>query len=504
MGVGYQFGQGFFWGSVATISAPLGAMLGLKVDPSNRTKTFMIAFGAGALLFALTVELFAKALHDIDDNNDSKGKRNAYLMIVFAVLGAYFFRWVNRKLNQPESLKQAMKDIQEFFPKMLLKLQLLLTCRFREIFYDQIVQYEDGEDSKQIPVIPSIIIEDTTPKESRPKSGSYIGSDIYDVDSLILSRSAPESTLADVASDEPLKPSSQPPKSWMRNTSTQPSSLTEQTRLVMSPSRKYTTDSDSYVVASFDPATMQDKKADKGKPASDQQSKDAKDSDDSDDDSDSDIFQKKGTQPTSKPKQHEENKQDLVEKGRSRLSSSSGSSTDVEDEDFDVYQPPHTTSHDKANVGLAIWLGLMIDGIPESVIIGVMTQEDSGMSVSFILGVLMSNFPEAMSSATLMLREGHSTTKILALWWGLFLFVGISAGISAAVIPSDLPGAWSPVMYSIEGVAAGAMLTVIAQTMIPEAFEMGGDLAGPATLFGFLAAMFSFVLFDAGKDNEEE
>lgn len=142
-----------------------------------------------------------------------------------------------------------------------------------------------------------------------------------------------------------------------------------------------------------------------------------------------------------------------------------------------------------AGVALAIWLGIGIDALPESVVIGTLAIGPQGMSLAFIAGVFLANLPESMSSAVSMRANRMRTRTILLMWSSLCLLTGLGAGAGALLFPPDPHGPMLLVKTGIEGLAAGAMLTMIAETMLPEAFEQGGSIIGLATLCGFLAAL---------------
>jgi zinc transporter ZupT len=163
-----------------------------------------------------------------------------------------------------------------------------------------------------------------------------------------------------------------------------------------------------------------------------------------------------------------------------------------------VHAPSHQeiTNHVKANPGaaLAIWLGILLDGIPESFVIGssLLIQADSGPSISLSLlaGLFLSNFPEALSSSTGMRENKYSSGKILLLWTSIMIVTGIGAYFGSSLFTN----ASSSVFAIVDGVAAGAMLTMIAETMLPEAFHRGGTVTGISTLMGFLTAILFSVL----------
>jgi len=149
---------------------------------------------------------------------------------------------------------------------------------------------------------------------------------------------------------------------------------------------------------------------------------------------------------------------------------------------------------------LAIWLGILLDGIPESIVIGAgladLLMERSQMldqlrffhviPYTLIAGLFLSNFPEALSSATNMLKQGMTRKKIILMWGSLMVLTGVGAGLGF-LLGGILPLTW---IVLTEGMAAGAMLTMIASAMIPEAVHLGSPhVVGLSTLSGFLSAI---------------
>ncbi|WP_456462090.1 hypothetical protein [Reichenbachiella sp.] len=154
---------------------------------------------------------------------------------------------------------------------------------------------------------------------------------------------------------------------------------------------------------------------------------------------------------------------------------------------------------------LAVWLGILLDGIPESLVIGagmlgmLTAQLTVSSTVSFvevipftlIAGLFLSNFPEALSSSANMLAQGWKKKRIFLMWFSLMVITGLGAGIGY-LMAGVVEHTW---MVHLEGIAAGAMLTMIAAAMIPEAVLMGsGNAVGISTLAGFLSAIL-FKLF---------
>ena len=138
---------------------------------------------------------------------------------------------------------------------------------------------------------------------------------------------------------------------------------------------------------------------------------------------------------------------------------------------------------------LAIWLGITLDGIPESLVIGA-SMIDGYIEISLIVGLFLSNYPEALSSSIGMRKQGFSKARVLIMWSSLMLFTGVGAALGSVFFIGA-----SPATYAlIQGIAAGAMLTMIAETMMPEAYFKGGSVVGMSTLLGFLVAIFSKTL----------
>lgn len=147
----------------------------------------------------------------------------------------------------------------------------------------------------------------------------------------------------------------------------------------------------------------------------------------------------------------------------------------------------HAASRQKSggsNVALAIWLGIALDGVPESLVIGG-SMDGTTVSAALIGGLFLANFPESMSSATVMRKQGTPISHIFGMWLSLMIMTAVGAAMGNVFI-TDAPVHLRAVL---EGVAAGAMLAMIAQTMLPEAYEHGGWLTGLMTVVGFLAAI---------------
>ncbi len=137
----------------------------------------------------------------------------------------------------------------------------------------------------------------------------------------------------------------------------------------------------------------------------------------------------------------------------------------------------------------AIWLGIFLDGIPESLVIGA-SMVGTTISPALIAGLFVANLPESLSSSTLMKQSGTPAWKIFGMWLSLVFAVAIGAFFG-----NLLGGVLSPTAHSVfEGLAAGAMLAMAAQTMLPEAYEQNTGTVGLFTVLGFVATVFFHTL----------
>jgi zinc transporter, ZIP family len=141
--------------------------------------------------------------------------------------------------------------------------------------------------------------------------------------------------------------------------------------------------------------------------------------------------------------------------------------------------------------GLAIAVGALLDGIPESIVIGLSLLKGGAVSSVAVIAIFLSNIPEGLSSAAGMKKAGRSAAYVFGVWGGIALISGVAALAGYTVF-----GHFSDdVVAATTATAAGAILSMLADTMIPEAFEEAHDFAGLITVAGFLCA---FVLTKMG------
>jgi ZIP family zinc transporter len=132
----------------------------------------------------------------------------------------------------------------------------------------------------------------------------------------------------------------------------------------------------------------------------------------------------------------------------------------------------------------ALLLGAVLDGIPESAVLGITLLEGSGVGVAVLAAIFLSNLPEAISSTTGMRMTGQGAGRVLTTW----AVVVVVSAISAALGYGLLDGASGNAVGLIQAFAGGAVLTMLVDTMIPEAFARGGRAVGLVTVLGFALA----------------
>ena len=130
---------------------------------------------------------------------------------------------------------------------------------------------------------------------------------------------------------------------------------------------------------------------------------------------------------------------------------------------------------------LAIVLGIVLDGIPESVVIGLTLLEGGGVSVAMIVAVFLSNLPEAIGATSGLAAASWRRARILGVWGLVILASGLAALTGYGIFGDASPNTVAFVL----AFAGGAILTMLAETMIPEAYLRGGKAVGLVTTLGF-------------------
>ncbi|PJJ72610.1 ZIP family zinc transporter [Diaminobutyricimonas aerilata] len=141
--------------------------------------------------------------------------------------------------------------------------------------------------------------------------------------------------------------------------------------------------------------------------------------------------------------------------------------------------------------GTALAIGALIDGVPESVALGLTVAGGGSLSLPVLVAIAISNVPEGLSSTAGLKADGRSAKYVFGMWGGIAAASGLAALVGFLLLAS----APAPAIAFVETVAAGGILAMVANTMIPEAFQRDRVLTGIITALGFLTA---FVLHEMG------
>jgi ZIP family zinc transporter len=144
----------------------------------------------------------------------------------------------------------------------------------------------------------------------------------------------------------------------------------------------------------------------------------------------------------------------------------------------------------ESSLAAPLVLGIILDGIPESVVIGLGILQGGTVSIAMLVAVFISNMPEAVAGTSGMRASGWSRTKILLLWSAIALVCACASAAGYAL----LGDASNHLLAVVQAFAGGAMLMMLANTMVPEAYECAGKVAGVATVLGFALAVGIVVL----------
>ena len=142
-----------------------------------------------------------------------------------------------------------------------------------------------------------------------------------------------------------------------------------------------------------------------------------------------------------------------------------------------------------AGSGVVIAIGALIDGIPESIVMGLSVLQDGGLSIPIVAAIAISNIPEGLSSTAQLKSSGKSGWWIARLWLGIALVTVVASVLGFVAFQSASPN----LIAVITTIAAGGLLAMICNTMIPEAFDEQHALTGLWATIGFL---FAFVLHE--------
>jgi zinc transporter, ZIP family len=135
---------------------------------------------------------------------------------------------------------------------------------------------------------------------------------------------------------------------------------------------------------------------------------------------------------------------------------------------------------------LGIVLGSVVDGVPESLIFGIQLAAGQGLSAAFLAAVFISNIPQALAPSVDLRESGWSPVRLGGMWAVVVVVCGITAGLGFLL--ADATGATGGRAAAL---AAGGILAMMTNSLMPFAFERGGSLAGIATVVGFAVSLAS-------------
>ncbi len=144
----------------------------------------------------------------------------------------------------------------------------------------------------------------------------------------------------------------------------------------------------------------------------------------------------------------------------------------------------------KDGSALAIVLGSVLDGIPESMVIGLTIYAGGEVGAAYLSAVFISNLPESISSTTGLVSGGWKKARVLWMWIGITLVSGLASLAGYSFFQHSSPNTVAFVL----AFAAGAILTMLSDTMMPQAYEHGGKLVGVVTTLGFATAFLIHTL----------
>jgi len=165
-------------------------------------------------------------------------------------------------------------------------------------------------------------------------------------------------------------------------------------------------------------------------------------------------------------------------------------------------------------LAMSMWLGLLLDGIPESLVIGFMVNAHK-ISLIFVIAIFIANFPEAYSASALLDAQKLPRVKIFMMWFLVFMVTGALACLGSLLLPEAQHGDEEAERFEeraaaiMEGITGGSMMAMLGTAMLPEAFHMVGAPSGLLFAAGFVFSYlvdcaFSYWLFEPPKHSPTE
>ncbi|GGM41821.1 ZIP family zinc transporter [Paraliobacillus quinghaiensis] len=139
----------------------------------------------------------------------------------------------------------------------------------------------------------------------------------------------------------------------------------------------------------------------------------------------------------------------------------------------------------QSNSGLGMFIGTVMDTLPESAMIGMSIASGDKVSAALVVSIFISNLPEGLSSTVSLQKSGYSKKKILGLWLVVVFFSAVSSGAGLLLLYAS-----NSIKAITSAFAGGAIIAMISSTMMPEAYKEGGPIVGFVTTLGMFLALF--------------
>ena len=411
-------------GFISAVSLPFGSVIGLATRPSPKITSAFMAFGGGALLFALTIEIVAHSFEQVGFGPLALG----------CIIGGLLYEFLNQGLNaQGAFFRKAATIVRQATKWQRERAENIL----KHLFGVPILQSIDPREiAKLVPHVDELELE----------QGAYVFKEGMRADALYLIESGAIEIIVQGELVSRLGPG---------DTFGEMGLLTDHPRVASAVALEKT---NLFRVSREDfnellTASPKVKKAVES--LMNQRSED---------------LVKKSFVPKEKANEWKKRTSTYLK------------SLDLTPTSLEINKA--VQKHPAATLG--IWLGILLDGIPESLVIGISVTIDEALPWALVAGVFLSNLPEAMSSSVVMRNHKFARSKIILMWTSITLMTAIGAVVGNMFFQSHS----DYFIAIIRGTAAGAMLTMIAETMLPEAYEQGGVIVGLSTLAGFIAALY--------------
>jgi ZIP family zinc transporter len=147
-------------------------------------------------------------------------------------------------------------------------------------------------------------------------------------------------------------------------------------------------------------------------------------------------------------------------------------------------QDSETQGQTRGSGGMALILGAVLDGIPESIVLGLTLIGGGGIGLTVLIAILLSNLPEGIAATHDLVESGWSAASVIRIWVIVMVASAIASFAGFAVFGKASPD----VVAFVQAFAGGAVIAMLTDSMIPEAYEKGGSLVGLVTALGFAMA----------------